>query len=110
MDLDELDHAVSARVPAWRAADARWEIIRWPVTGKPAASLRVGRADAEAELILRVSGEADLIYAAGIGKQPVSEHYEITTALGLNGCLDDLETHIGLGEPVRSKQFLLAGC
>jgi hypothetical protein len=99
MNLDELDHAVSARIPTWRHADARWEIIRWPVTDKPAASLRVEKAGAEAELTLWVSGEAELIYARGIGEEPVSKHYEITTALGLNGCLDDLETRIGLQVP-----------
>jgi hypothetical protein len=27
----------------------------------------------------------------------MSEHYEITTAVSLDGCLDDLEAHIGLG-------------
>ena len=99
MHLDELDHAVSARGSAWRGAGARWQIIRWPVTDKPAASLRVERADAEAELILWVSGEAELIYARGIGNEPASEHYEITTALGLNSCLDDLETYIDLQAP-----------
>jgi hypothetical protein len=96
MDLDELDQAVSARVLAWRAAGARWEIIRWPVTDKPASSLRVEKADALAELILWVSGEAELMCVRHIEGQPLSEHYEITTTLGLNGCLDDLEAHIGL--------------
>ena len=96
MDLDELDHAVTARVLAWRAADVRWEIIRWPVTDKPASSLRVERDDAMAELILWVSGEAELISVRHIADQPLSEHYEVTTAPGLNGCLDDLEAHIGL--------------
>lgn len=96
VDLDELDHAVAARVLAWRAADVRWEIIRWPVTDKPASSLRVERDDAMAELILWVSGEAELISVRHVADQTLSEHYEVTTALGLNGCLDDLEAHIGL--------------
>jgi hypothetical protein len=96
VDLDELDYAVSARVLAWRAAGARWEVIRWPVTDKPASSLRLETADALAELILWVSGEAELIYVRHIEDQPLSDHYEITTTLALNGCLDDLEAHIGL--------------
>jgi hypothetical protein len=91
VDLDELDHEVSGRASAWRAADARWDIIRWPVTDKPAASLRVEKADAAAELILWVSGEAELTYTRDSLGEPVSEHYEITTALGLlsrNKCVE----------------------
>lgn len=96
MDLDELDHAVATRASAWQAAGCLWQIIRWPITDKPAASLRIERGDATAELILWVSGEADLSHVPGIHHEPVSEHYEITTVLGLNGCLDDLEMRIGL--------------
>lgn len=62
MDLNELDRAVSARASAWRAADARWELVRWADTDKPAVSLRVVSAEAEAELILWVSGEAELLH------------------------------------------------
>jgi hypothetical protein len=96
MYLDDLDRAVSARATAWRAADAQWEIIRWPVTDKPAASLRLETVTALAELILWVSGEAEMIYARKAEGRPVSEHYEITTQLGLSDCLDDLESNIGL--------------
>jgi hypothetical protein len=59
----------------------------------------VGRGDAEAELILWVSGEADLIHTRSLGAEPVTEHYEITADLGLTGCLDDLEKYIGLPDP-----------
>jgi hypothetical protein len=96
VDLDALDDAVSARVPAWRAAGAWWEVTRGPLTEKPAAYLRVVRGDAEAELLLWVSGEAELSYARKLETAPVSEHYEVTTELGLNGCLDDLEKSIGI--------------
>lgn len=99
MDLNELDRAVSARASAWRAADARWELVRWADTDKPAVSLRVVSAEAEAELILWVSGEADLLHVRDTENQPVSEHYEITTGLGLKACLTDLERHIGLQMP-----------
>jgi hypothetical protein len=99
MDLDELDRAVAARVPAWRAADVRWQIIQGAVTNKPSASLRAEKADAMAELTLWVSGEAELGYVRGIEDEPLWAHYEITTAVGLNSCLDDLETHVGLRVP-----------
>lgn len=96
MDLGELDDALSRRARAWHAAEVRWEILRWRLTDKPASSLRVEKDDALAELILWVSGEAELIYTRRIEDPPKSEHYEITTAVGLNGILDDLEAHIGL--------------
>ena len=96
MDLDELDHVVSARVPAWRAAGARWQIIRWPITDKPATSLRMEVADAVAELTLWVSGEAEMGHVRNIEEQPQWEHYEIKTALALNRCLDELEARVGL--------------
>lgn len=96
VDLDELDQAVFARTVRWRAAEARWEIARWPVTDKPAASLRVETAVGMAELTMWVSGEADLVYLRHPETEPVTEHYELTAALGLVGCLDDLEGFVGL--------------
>ncbi len=96
MDLGELDDAVSRRARAWHAAGMRWEIVRWRLTDKPASSLRVEKDDALAELILWVSGEAELIYTPRLEDPPMAEHYEITTAAGLNGSLDNLEVHIGL--------------
>ena len=96
MDLDELDDAVSRRARAWHAAEMRWEVVRWRLTDKPASSLRVEKGDALAELILWVSGEAELVYTRRMEDPPISEHYEISTAVGLDGTLDDLETHIGL--------------
>jgi hypothetical protein len=97
MDLGDLDDSVSRRARAWHTAEVRWEIVRWRPTDKPASSLRVERGDALAELILWVSGEAELTYTRRMEDAPMSEHYEITTAVGLDGCLDDLEAHIGLG-------------
>lgn len=96
VDLDGLERVVFERVLAWRAAAVQWEIIRWSVTDKPAASLRVQRGSALAELILWASGEAELMYVRDGLDEPVSEHYEITAMLGLSGCVDDLERHIGL--------------
>jgi hypothetical protein len=79
MDLGEMDDAVSQRAHAWHAAGVRWEIVRWPLTEKPASSLRVETSDALAELILWVSGEAELIYTRRVEDPPGSEQYEITT-------------------------------
>ena len=93
-----LDDAVEARQARWAAAGVTWEIVRSPATDKPATSLRAEAPTAVAELTLWVSGEADLTHA---GLVPVVtelsvEHYEITSALGLAGCLDDFETVLGI--------------
>ncbi len=98
MDLGLLDDAVAARRARWEAARVTWEIVRGPVTDKPAASLRAEAPTAVAELTLWVSGEADLTHA---GLVPVVtelaiEHYELTSALGLAGCLDDFEALLGI--------------
>jgi len=76
----------------------RWEIVRGPLTDKPASWLRVEKGAALAELILWVSGEVDLNYTRRMEDPPTSEHYDITNAACLNGILDDLEAHIGLQE------------
>lgn len=97
MDLGALDRAVGQRQARWSASGIAWEIIRSPVTDKPAAALRAESASATAELILWVSGEADMTYAPlPVTDEPVSDHYELTSAVGLEGCLDDFEHHLGI--------------
>ena len=48
--------------------------------------------------LLWVSGEADLTHAQLLPRitDPSVDHYEITTLLGLTGCLDDFEAHMGI--------------
>ena len=98
MDLSLLDDAVEARRARWAVAGVTWEIVRHPLTDKPAASLRAEAPTAVAELILWVSGEADVTHAELVPAitEPRVEHYEITSALGLAGCLDDFETLLGI--------------
>jgi hypothetical protein len=99
MDLDELDREVAARVSNWQAAGARWEVKRGRVTDKPSSSLCVETGEVLAELVLWVSGEAELIYARVAGGEIVCEHYDITTLASLRGCLDNLEAYTGLRMP-----------
>jgi hypothetical protein len=73
MDLGELDDAVSRRTHAWHTAEVHWEIVRWRLTDKPASSLRVESGDALAELILWVSGEAELTYTRRMEDSPVGD-------------------------------------
>ena len=103
VNLNLLNDAVARRRERWDAASLTWEIVRdekEPPTPKPAVSLRVEGQVGIAELILWSSGEADLTHARLSPKvmDPTTEHYEITSAVGLEGCLDDLERHIGLNK------------
>jgi hypothetical protein len=96
MDLDALDGAVCARAEAWRENGVQWRIRRGPATPKPAANLSVERASAMADLTLWVSGKAELGWSPDADTEPVWRHYEISSALELNACLDDLQAHLGL--------------
>lgn len=51
-----------------------------------------------AELLVWVSGEADLIHAELEPRvtDPATDHYDLTTQLRLNGCLDHFECHMGI--------------
>jgi hypothetical protein len=98
VDLDLLDTGVAARCARWESAGLTWEIVRDDTQAKPASSLRAETASRVAELLLWVSGEADLIYAELQPRvtEPTVEHHEVRTVLGLNGLLDEFDHHIGL--------------
>src|SRR4051794_11639211 len=98
MELEALDAAMAERASRWAAAGVTWEVVRWPPTDKPAASLRAESATATGEIILWVSGEAEMTYGPlPVTAEPAAEHYELTSGLGLDGCLDDFERHLGVG-------------
>lgn len=98
MKLELLDDAVAARRAKWEAAGISWKVVRTGAQEKPAASLRAESSSRVSELLLWVSGEADLTYAQLEPRitDPTVDHYEVTTPLGLNGCLDDFEKHMGI--------------
>jgi hypothetical protein len=106
VDLDLLDKAVDLRRQRWETEGVSWEIVRGPPTMNPASSLRAKAPTAVAELTLWVSGEADLSHTklGPILTEPKVEHYEITSQLGLDGCLSDFERHLGLDS---DEQWLL---
>jgi len=99
MDLDELDREVAARVSHWQAAGARWEVKRGRFTSKPSTSLCLEAGGVLVELVLWVSGEAELMHVRVADGEIVIEHYDITTLSGLRGCLDNLEAYTGLQMP-----------
>jgi len=112
MDLDAQDGAVCARAEAWRENGVQWRIRRGPATPKPAANLSVERASAMADLTLWMSGEAELGWSPDADTEPAWRHYEISSALELNACLDDLQAHLGLlSRLIRSRwPFALHDC
>ena len=98
MDLELLDRAVGARRQKWEGAGATAEIVRCGTDAKPAASLRGESPARVAELLLWVSGKADLIYAELLPRvtDPRTDHYDLATQADLERCLDDFEVHLGV--------------
>jgi hypothetical protein len=79
-----------------KARGATAEIVRCGVDAKPAASLRGESSARVAELLLWVSGEADLTYAELPPRvtDPCTDHYDLATQADLERCLDDFEVHL----------------
>lgn len=97
MDLDLLDQEVARRTEVWSASGASWELKHGALTPKPAAWVRIETSDGSGELILWVSGEAEMAWVRPIPDGEIhQEHYEISGELGLRGCLDYLEGHLGI--------------
>jgi hypothetical protein len=98
VDLDLLDRAVAARRRNWEGAGASAEIVRCGFDTKPAASLRAESSARAVELLLWVSGEAELTYAELLPQitDPRTQHYDLDTPTDLEACLDDFEVHLGI--------------
>lgn len=100
-----MESAVAARQVRWESAGAHWEfaprkLLDGRPTSKPSASVRIETSVGAAELTIWTSGEADLSHLRlpDDGSEVVVDTYELTSVLGLNGCLDDLERHVGIAE------------
>jgi hypothetical protein len=98
VDLTLVDEAVATRSARWAAAGISWEIVGTGTEAVPAVSLRAASPARVAELLLSVSGEADLTYAELEPRitDPTVDRYEVTTRIGLDHCLDDFERHMGI--------------
>ncbi|GAA2187988.1 hypothetical protein [Micromonospora lupini] len=92
MDLDRNDFAdaVSARAAQWNSAGVRWELHYGPLRDKSAAWIICTATDREAQLTVWTSGEAELDIAQISTSTVRSIHYEMSTAVDLNTCLDEL--------------------
>jgi hypothetical protein len=98
VNLTLLEKAVATRSARWAAAGISWEIVGVGTEAVPAASLRAASPARVAELLLSVSGEADLTYAEleATITDPTVDRCEVTTRIGLDHCLDDFERHLGI--------------
>jgi hypothetical protein len=88
--VEEMRSAIESRLDGWTHVGVRVEIVRHT----PSTSLLArGTSDtALADLVIWSTGEADLIWAViAKGGDPATDHYEISSALGVEGMLDDLD-------------------
>ncbi len=98
VDLGLLVQAVAERSPRWEEAGISWQLVHNDGQPKLSVLLRAETPTRIAELIVWMSGEADLIHAELEPQvtDPITDHYELTALVGLNGCLDDFEECMGL--------------
>lgn len=98
MDLDGFDAEVSRRSDSWRDSGASWEFTRGPETDKPAAWVRIDSPHAGGELIVWVSGEAEMSWMRAPFPDGgwAQKHYDLAGTAELLECLDDLERNLGL--------------
>ena len=94
MDLAALHEIADGRSSSWEAAGVRWGVTDGPLTDKPAAWLTLSRHQAEGQLIVWVSGEAEMVW--GNPEPVVFRHYDLDTRESLGACVTNLEEALGL--------------
>ena len=91
MDLAVLPSLIQARRNGWPESvavdieDGLPDVYR----------VRCESEDVVAELLARSSGLVDLIVGDLRTGESATDHYEVTSVIGLSGCLDDLERAVG---------------
>jgi hypothetical protein len=92
MDLvAETLSAIEGRAPDWAALGVRTEVAR---QSPESLYARFEGASSMADLVVWATGEADLICATHGHGEATTDHYTITTPLGLRTMLDDLDRHV----------------
>ena len=95
MDLALFARLVEERAERWRDVGITSEFHSGPPTDKQAAWVDCATDWSMAQLIVWTSGEADLIWGYALeDSDPETDHYELTSEIGLIGCLDDLTGHL----------------
>jgi hypothetical protein len=94
MDLALFARLVEERAESWRLAGITSEFHEGPPNDKQAAWVDCATDRSMAHLIVWTSGEADLSWGYADGGEPETDHYELTSEIGLIGCLDDFTGHL----------------
>jgi hypothetical protein len=82
---------VERRTGSWESASLKWKVTLGEPTEKPSVWLDLSSERGDGQLILWSSGEVELIWGRGPGWEAHQEHRDVTTELGVEMCLDDLE-------------------
>ncbi len=95
VDLDVFAALVDQKRSFWEQNEIKVEFSRGPSRLKSAAWVTCEGKSALAQLIVWDSGEADLSTASKDSVEMLLvEHYEVTSEIGLLGCLEDLTQYL----------------
>lgn len=94
MDIALLHQIASERRAGWERAGVRWAVVDGLPTDKPASWLTLDTANTSGQLMLWVSGEAELEW--GTTSVDGQRHYDLDSASALRTCVDELESVLGL--------------
>ena len=95
MDLGLFARLVAESGEGWRRLGIATEFDRGPSGDEQAAWVDCETEWSTAKLFVWASGEADLIWSNRLSNaRPNTQHYELTSALSLMRCLDDLTRHL----------------
>lgn len=96
IDLDWLADEVHARAHDWAGEGITGQVHRGRPSDKPAAWVSVDRRPCTAQLIVWVSGEAELSFVQEEGMEPTSVHLKVADRSDLRDAVDELEWRVGV--------------
>lgn len=94
VDLDMLHEIAAERRARWEAAGIGWQVVDGTLTDKPASWLVLNGVATVGQLIVWVSGEAEMDW--GTPDQGGERHYDLDPREALRACVTDLENAVGL--------------
>jgi len=72
-----------------------WKVVDGPPTDKPTTTLVLTVGDLIGDLVLWVSGEAEMTW--GTPERGGERHFDIASRDQLSSCVDELEESLGVG-------------
>jgi hypothetical protein len=91
VDLRVLESLVSGRADEWTRLGITWSYVN---NHPEAARVRCESPVALADLVVWSTGDADITWGRLDNGEATTEHYEVTSEIGLISCLDDLTSHL----------------